>query len=67
MRFIECSEDKPCFAQMLDIYGKKRCRILTEKLLADTCPFRKNRADITDGKRYPYNPEYVGANKEWRR
>ena len=46
----------PCFAR----YDGK-CRILAET--KPNCPFKKEDKEITNGKRYPYNPNYAGTTK----
>lgn len=52
-----CKEKGECFAKQ---YG--RCRILTTTFDygGGTCPFQKPVRDVTDGRHYPWNPNYSG-------
>lgn len=51
-----CREQGECFARL----GRK-CTILNsaQGYGRDTCPFRKPEREVTNGRFYPYNPDYT--------
>lgn len=49
----ECNDKRPCFARNED--GK--CKILKSSYNDKLCPFCKPEKDVTNGVKYPYNPE----------
>ena len=50
-----CPSDQPCFGKT--IIGE--CKVLVTPYKAGTCPFQKPERDVTKGKRYPYNMDYL--------
>lgn len=55
-----CHHEGKCFAKSAGVHGTEvRCRLLTStKFGGKRCPFQKEKQDVTDGKRYPFNPHY---------
>lgn len=61
MNGATCKDTRPCFAKK-----GNRCGVLTKGYEKDgACPFAKPDREVTDGKRYPYSPNYsqYGKNK----
>lgn len=52
MALPKCKMTGDCFAKTKE----GRCNILTKT--KETCSFQKTDIEITNGKRYPYNPNY---------
>ena len=50
---ILCHEEGKCFAKP----DGKRCVLLTEAI--PNCPFKKDKASVTDGVEYPKNKNYT--------
>lgn len=55
-----CYERGKCFAQRFDPKNDdiKWCNLLQKGYRMQKCPFRKPVAEITKGKRYPFDQEY---------
>lgn len=55
-----CHHEGKCFAKQLSFTGLEvRCSLLTtSKFGGKRCPFQKEKRDVTNGKRYPFNPHY---------
>lgn len=51
-----------CFARTYH----RRCKILNDTQFQGCCPFAKKYADITEGKRYPYDVEYEEIHRRTR-
>ncbi len=52
--FKKCTDKRPCFAR--NQFGK--CRILTHVYPNGECPYCKDTIDMTNGRRYPFDPNY---------
>ena len=50
----KCNENRDCFAKKDGM-----CTILNSTYPSGKCKFRKPEREITKGKRYEYNPDYL--------
>lgn len=56
-----CQDTRPCFGR-IKMAGVRKCKILEKAYKEDgKCAFAKADMEVTEGVRYPYDPEWYKA------